>query len=432
MRPRRSASAARPEIRRSPVLAVCVGTLLMMAGEGIVGPILPLYAQTFGVGVAMIGMVVGAAGLARVMITLPAGSFSDSIGRRPLLVVGPVLTATAALLAFWATGVWQLLTFRFLAGAGNGLFMTGSIILLGDIADPRRRVRGISLYRATIMAGVTVGPIVGGLVAEAAGLRAPFLVVAGSAAAAAVWSVALVRDVPPVAAADGDGDSEPSFRQRLGQLVRNSDLLLVSLITFNMFFILIGARLSIIPLVADARLQLGAGALGGIFAVISVSNLLAVWPAGSLAGRLGRKPVIVASGFVSGASLLLFAAATGVPAFVIAAVLMGVGTGLASPSTATYAAEIAPFGARGTAMGLHQMLGDSGFVVGPLLLGWLSQTAGFGSALILNAALAFGAALLFGAFARETLVRPPAEAAATPAVAAPPESAQDHPGQWER
>lgn len=388
------------------MLAVSVGTVLMMASEGIIGPVLPLYVRGFDVGVTLIGVVVGAAGFSRILLNFPAGYVSDSLGRRPLLIVGPLLTALAAVLAGLAGNVWQLLAFRFLAGAGTGLFMTGSIILLSDIPDSSDRGRAISLYRGAIMVGVTLGPVVGGPAAEFAGFRTPFFLVGGLATMAALWSYGRI---PQVREADDDRIVRQGLagglplKARLGLVIGDANLLLVSLVTFTMFFILIGARQSIIPLIADERIGIGAGALGGIFALISVSSFLSIWPAGYFADRFGRKWVIVPSGLISGGSLLLFAVSQEPCTFVVAAVAMGVGTGLASPVTAAYAADIAPAQARGAAMGLYQTLGDSGFVAGPLLLGWLAEVSNFGLALAFNAALAVGAAVLFGTFARESL-----------------------------
>jgi DHA1 family multidrug resistance protein-like MFS transporter len=407
MGPRRSGSRTRRRLGSPLVIHVCVVTLLMKAGEGIVGPVLPLYAADLGLGLASIGGVVGAAGLARIMVSFPAGWLSDSTGRQPLLVAGTILTAAGALGASISESAWQLAGVRFLAGLGNGLFMTGSIILLGSLPDPRERDGAIRIYQATIMAGVTVGPVVGGFVAGWAGFRAPFLFVAALAVLAAVWSAALVHDVKGAKEDEGGSELPASFGAQLGSALRNADLLLVSLVSFNIFVIFIGARQSIIPLLATSRFGLTPAALGGIFALISTCNLIATLPTGWLARRLGRKSVIVASGLISMASLFLFAVSPGVGLFVVAAILMGIGTGLTSPLAATYALETAPVRARGIAMGLYQTLGECGFVVGPVLLTWVAQIGGFNGALLVNAVIAAAASVVFGAFARETLARPP-------------------------
>jgi len=83
------------------------------------------------------------------------------------------------------------------------------------------------------------------------------------------------------------------------------------------------------------RVDVGVGTVGLVLGVVSLSNLLSIAPASYLSGRIGRKPVIVGSGIISGLSLALFAASGSLTAFIVAATVMGVGTGLASPSTAT-------------------------------------------------------------------------------------------------
>jgi MFS family permease len=381
---------------------------MMMAAEGAVGPVLPLYASSLGMGAALVGVVIAAPGFARIILGVPVGSISDSIGRRPLLFVGPLLTATGSLLTGLVHAPWSLVAVRLLVGAGNGTFMTGSLILLSDIADARRRVRAISLYRASVIVGVTAGPLLGGLVAKGAGLRAPFFVVSGLTASAAIWSFRVGPEGRrhAVASASDEAAPRPTLRNRLRLVTGNLDLLLVSVMTFGMFFVLMGSRLSVLPFMARDRIGLDAAGLGGVFALISLFNLLSLWPAAHLGRRIGRKMLIVVSGAVTVLSLVLFAQAHYLAPFLAAAALMGVGTGLASPSTATYAAEAAPVHAMGTAMGLYQMLGDSGFVIGPLVMGTLAATSGFGPALLFNAGLVVVSSVLFAMFAQDQAREP--------------------------
>ena len=63
----------------------------MMMGIGLVSPILPQYARTFGVNMTMIGMLITVFGIARMLVDIPAGRLTDKIGRRPVLIVGPLI-----------------------------------------------------------------------------------------------------------------------------------------------------------------------------------------------------------------------------------------------------------------------------------------------------------------------------------------------------
>lgn len=102
---------------------------------------------------------------------------------------------------------------------------------------------------------------------------------------------------------------------------------------------------------------------------------------------------------------MLFAVSGEVWVFVLAGVLHGFGTGIVGPAPAAYAADIAPAGMRGVTMSLYRTFGDAGFVIGPVLLGWLADLAGFGWALAFDALVLVSIALLLAVFARETLRR---------------------------
>jgi MFS family permease len=380
----------------SPVsFGVVIATFLVMVGEGAINPVLPLFGKALGGGVAIVGVLIAMAGASRVVVNFPAGRAADALGRRPLLVYGPMVAVIAALGATAATEVWQLIVLRLLSGVGQGIFMTGAIIVLSDISDVAERLRSISLFRAAVIVGVLVGPIAGGYAADAGGFRIAFFLQVAVCAAASVW--ALVR-VPVDAGHRGTTEpTEPRRRwhEELRALVANRDLMLVSLVTFNMFFMLTGARVAIIPLLGEERFDLDAGRLGLLFGVISLANLLSIWPANRFGHRYGPKPVIVVSGVLCALSLVVFASAHGMGLFLVGGVLMGVGSGLASPTTAAYAAGVAPSEARGSAMGMYQALGDSGFVVGPLLLGWIAASAGFVAGLAVNAVLALVVSVAF-------------------------------------
>ena len=69
-----------PLRENAALLMVCVATALIMLGQGVIGPVLPLYAKDFGVSAAMVGASISVFGLARILINLPAGMLSDRFG----------------------------------------------------------------------------------------------------------------------------------------------------------------------------------------------------------------------------------------------------------------------------------------------------------------------------------------------------------------
>ncbi|MFH1086698.1 MAG: MFS transporter, partial [Chloroflexota bacterium] len=70
------------EANRAVLVALLCQVFLIMLGMGLVGPILPLYASSFGVSAAAVGMLVTAFGIARFITNMPAGALAERIGRK--------------------------------------------------------------------------------------------------------------------------------------------------------------------------------------------------------------------------------------------------------------------------------------------------------------------------------------------------------------
>ncbi|MEX2228705.1 MAG: MFS transporter [Dehalococcoidia bacterium] len=446
--PLRAVSRALAPLReQEQLLMICISTVLIMAGQGVISPVLPLFAKQFGVGTAAIGLTLSSFALARLLLNVPLGVLSDRYGRRLLLVGGPFVTAVGMIGSGFSGDIAQLLAWRFVAGAGSAMYMTGAQIYLADISTPANRARLIGTNQGALLLGTSVGPAIGGVVAEFWGLRAPFYIVGAAAFIAMFYSylrlpetrraisrearaAELVVAAPPVAAAAGArgsaahgalaGEMSPSASvQGRGArlvaprrpehawltMVRSRDFLAVSWVTMSVFLTRTASRQTLLPLMASARLGMTAGALGAVFTMMSVVNLLLIVPAAVIADRFGRKAAIVPSGLLVAVALLMLANANGTALFLVAAVVLGVGSGVAGPAPAAYAADIAPPELRGLAMGLYRSSGDIGFLIGPPLLGALADATSFGWGFGANALLVGAASLFFLFGARETLVR---------------------------
>ena len=73
-----------------------------------------------------------------------------------------------------ATSFQQLLVWRWVTGIGSALQMTGAQLFLADISTPGNRARSLGLNHSASLLGSLAGPAVGGLLADGAGLNAPF------------------------------------------------------------------------------------------------------------------------------------------------------------------------------------------------------------------------------------------------------------------
>lgn len=392
------------------LVAISMSTVLVMAGQGVIGPVLPLFAREFGVGAAAVGLTLSVFALARLILNVPLGLLSDRYGRRILLVGGPVVTAVGMVGSGVAPSIEALLAWRFVAGAGSAMYMTGAMIYLTDISTAETRARFIGTNQGALLLGVSIGPGAGGLIAQGYGLRAPFYVVGVSALLAALYAYLRLPETrglatpeddlfeyePAARRTDPDDDRPPWLR-----MVRSRDFIAVSLVTMAIFFTRTASRQTLVPLLSVERLDMSPGLLGGIFTLMSFVNMLLITPAAIGADRFGRKRVIIPSMIGTAVGLMLFAGTDTLTMFVIASVTLSAAMSIAGPAPAAYAADIAPVEARGLAMGLYRTSGDLGFVIGPPLLGALADATSFGVGLAANAVLVVAAGLFF-LTARET------------------------------
>ncbi|MEZ5851230.1 MAG: MFS transporter [Hyphomicrobiaceae bacterium] len=390
-------------LERRVLIWMCVLVAINQLGFGAMIPSLPLYAQSFGVPASAIGLAVAIYGLARFVVAIPSGRLSDSLGRRPTIAIGGLISAIGNLWCAWATSYPEFILARFVAGAGAGLLVTTGQVVLADITRPENRGRTIAIYQGTFIFAVGIGPFPGGLLAEHFGLAAPFTaygVMALLAAIVAWFAVAETRDFG--ANARKAGQKALSFIDQLRLLTANIGFLLVSLIVLMNAVVRTGGLFSIIPLLATEQLKISVSAIGFAMMMGSIAGLAAAYPAGWLSDRFGRKAVIVPATILSGGSMLLFCLAPSYPWFMAASLLWGVAISVGGAAPAAYAADMAPPGMNAAAMSTFRMTGDAGYVIGPLLLGLIVDLYGSVAALVVAAASMVLVGMAFLALAPES------------------------------
>jgi DHA1 family multidrug resistance protein-like MFS transporter len=384
-------------------LTLCVLILVNQLGFGLITPILPLYADSFGLGPSLIGVVIGVYGLARFAVNVPAGRLAEAIGRRPVLIAGTLINAASAALMATAQDLPQLLIYRVLGGAGAATVLLAGQIMVADLATPANRARLSSVYQGFFLIGLGLGPLPGGFLADQFGLRAPFAIYAVTSGIACLAAMLVLSEtkparVPPPEAITHSGVPATAT----GSVLLSSGFMLIAAVSFMQFFARTGAMFNVVPLLGTERLGLSPAQIGLALTLVNVLNIATLYHSGVLSDRFGRKPVIWPSTIIAGLSMLAFALSGSFIGFAGSALLWGLSSGLSGPSPGAYIADLAPPEQRGRVIGAFRTCSDAGYIVGPLLLGWLAGIAGFAAPLVLTAALMVIAGALFGIFAPET------------------------------
>ncbi|MCC6178574.1 MAG: MFS transporter [Chloroflexi bacterium] len=399
---------ARRQYTENRVLVwICVLIAVNQLGFGTIVPVVPLYAKAFGVSQAAIGLTIGIYGLARFLVNVPSGQVADRIGRRGALAIGGAATVLGNLLCGLAPEYFSFLGARFIAGIGASFVLTACQIVLADISPPERRGRIMAIYTGVFSFAVGAGPVPGGLLAEHFGLAAPFY---GSALLGAAVSVIAWFRVPETKGTRAGSvvtieSALPPFRTQLRLLAAQRGFLLISLVSFCAFFARTGALFNIIPVLGTERLGLSPDQIGLGLAIISVMGLGLAYPSGVLVDRYGRKLVIVPATLLTGLAFVVFLFAPSYGWFLAGCAAWSVASGIGGAAPSAYAADMAPPGMNAAAMSTYRMLADMGYVIGPILLGVITDLFGANTALGGTSALLAVAALLFAAFAPETYRR---------------------------
>lgn len=397
--------------RNKALLPLCIGEALLMLGLGFLTPILPKFVQAIGINPSqigtMVGLVISAYGVARAAMDLPAGGLAHRWGRRPLLILGPALAAISALGMGLATQYWQLVLFRLLQGIGSALFSVAAIIVIGEISTPSNRGQYLSLYWGSLLIGSSLGPTLGGFVGQYLGYRAPFFCFAGLASLATLWNFLRLPETKekrlPDVSPSLDNPSIQSSASNYTPLYKNLNFVLICAVTLFTLITLSGNQTTLLPLLGYERLHLREGQVGLAFTLIAAMQFAFVLLAGRLSDRLGRKTIIVPGGIITALGLVLFVQSHSYWFFLLSAVVLGIGRGFGGAVPTAYVADIASPQNYERTMALFRTVSDIGFVVGPVLLGWLKDTNGLDFPFFLAAGLLLTSIICFAVFAKETI-----------------------------
>lgn len=400
--------------RHEPLLIIALHLTAIFLNWHIVLGVLPQYALEFGVPLAAAGLLISAFTAARICLNFPAGALIDRIGRRPMLLAGGVLTGLASIGSGLVPGFAELVAMRFLCGAGGAVAITAEITIMADLSTRENRARLMSVNEGIIATGVALGPAIGGIVADLAGLRVPFHVAGALTLALTGW--AALR-LPETRGWNTDTPVGPTQQvpilQGLKTIFGDRNYVMIAAVAFATFFTRFGTLFLLLPLLAYSdRIGLTLGEFGLMASAVAGTHALLLPVAGVLADRLGRKALIVPSMVLTGLALVAYGVAPSREWFLLAAGFYALAAGISGPAPGAYLADVAPSHLRGISIGAYRTVGDIAGLIAPIVLGAIASGATDpGLPVILSGLLMAGMGMAFGLLAQETVQRRPAPAA---------------------
>jgi MFS family permease len=371
-----------PEIR-----AAMLGTFVIMLGYGVLLPVLPNYARSFGVSLDAVGVLVAAFPLTRLILDPFVGRLIARYGERSMATVGAAGVGASTAFAAVAPTFPLLVVFRGLGGAGSALFFAALLSFLLRTIRSDRIGRVMGVYYASFNIGFIAGQPFGGPVARAFGLASPFWVYAALCFVAAWIFHRTITDGAPRAEGDTRRVSVwrlPWGRQFAAALVSNGAYLWLTGALFGL----------LLPLFAREGVGISLRDIGIPLAVATATEFAVLFPAGRASDQRGRRAVLVpALGAYAVLTATLGFADTPVT-FIAALGALGVASGYAGVPPAPMLSDVTPEGMNGPAVAVFRFVGDLGFFLGPVVAGWAANRWGFGPAFAITALPAVAALLL--------------------------------------
>jgi multidrug resistance protein len=342
-----------------PLAIIFLTIFVNLVGFGIIIPLLPFYAETFGASPLVVGLLFAVFSLCQLAAAPALGDLSDRYGRRPVLVFSLFGTVVSFVMLAVAHSIAMLFAARIVDGLSGGNISTARAYV-ADVTEPKDRARAYGLIGAAFGLGFILGPALSGLLAGIS-YTAPIW------AAAALTLVATLMAwlwLPETVHRARAGSGNPF--SYLSELLRRAPVRRMLTIDF-MYWFAFAMFQTTFALFCHARFGFDAARTGYFFAGFGV--LGAIIQGGfirPIVARLGDKPTFIL-GLVFGAAGLVFATlAHSVAIFTLALVPIAFGIGFGHPTVSSLVSRVARGDEQGRVQGAASAVESLGRTIGPV------------------------------------------------------------------
>jgi DHA1 family multidrug resistance protein-like MFS transporter len=342
---------------------------VILLGFGVLIPLEAFLVDKFGASGQALGALVSLHALCQLIFSPIWGSISDSVGRKPILMVGAIGNALSLVMFGLSTQLWMLFVARALGGIFAAATMPTALAFIGDSTTKENRGGGMGVIGAAMGTGMVLGPGIGGWLG-ANSLSLPFYVSGALSLFAAVLIFLILPESLPeenrrqkleVDVGSRFGGMWKGLKGPLGVYFGLSWLVSFGLSNMEGIF----------GLFALERFGFGPSQVGVIMVVVGTSiagvQMVLTGPA---TRRFGEKNVIKATLLIATVTFLLILTAFDFTSLLITVGLFAFGNAMLRPSISSLVSKEAEMD-QGLALGLNSSFMSLGRFTGPLLAGFL-------------------------------------------------------------
>lgn len=367
--------------QKKAIIILFISLFLVMAGFGLVIPIVPFYIEELGGGSITYGLFLALFSLMQLIFTPFWGRLSDRIGRRPVLMIGIITFGITFILFGLAKSLKMLFAARILAGIFSSAVLPTAMAYIADITTGEARSKNIGLMGAAMGVGMVFGPVLGGWLGHFS-FSLPFFVAGGFALLTFPFAFIFLPE---------------SLKERKAVTAKPQGKDLVKIIHHPLLLLFVVAFLThfsmalfqgTFPLFAADKAGFNSATMGTIFAVMGlVSVIVQGFFIGKLVARFGDANLVKYGVVISATGMLLVTLSSNSLTMAVSVAVFSIGNALMGPCSSSLVTKNAT-GGQGLSLGIMQSFGSLGRILGPVIGGWFYKSYMYGPYLL-------GAAIMF-------------------------------------
>ncbi len=351
---------------KSPLMLIFLTVFIDLVGFGLIVPVLPTYAKELHADGLMVGIVMASYSLMQFFFTPIWGKLSDSVGRRPIILLSLLASVIGYLIWGFSNSLVLLILARCVAGAGNANIAVAQAYV-SDVTTLENRAKGMGAIGAAFGLGFVLGPAIGGFLAGFGIAKIGF-------AAASLSLIDLILTfflLPEPEKRSNAGkqrfDLKPQF---IVDTIKNPSLQGSLLIFFISTLAFANMEATLVLLTS---LKFGYTTKANSF-MFTYVGLIIVFVQGGMIHRLvkkyGEKVLVISGCAILSLGLLLTGYASNQTFLYIALALLAIGSGINTPANQSMLSKLAPSENTGAVLGIGQSLSTLGRILGPVIGGY--------------------------------------------------------------
>jgi DHA1 family tetracycline resistance protein-like MFS transporter len=337
-----------------------------LIGFGIILPLLPIYAQSYGASPFTIGLLAISYSIAQLVFNPVWGGLSDKSGRRPILLLS--LAGAAAFYVLF--GAADSLLLLFVARIGAGIFaanISTAMAVIADVTTHENRTKGMGLIGMAFAIGFIIGPALGGILSRYSYSAAGY----GAAVLSAIALLLAIFKLPETKADRSESIARRGFLRPIVDALRTPQLSIPLWVHFLSIMAFSSMQMTF-PLFTMSAFGFDVKENGYVFAFVGV---IAMVFQGGLIGRLANKfgegPIATVGIVIAMLGFFILPLSENVTSLVLVMAVLGIGTGLNTPTLTSLISISASDEDQGKIIGASRSVATLARILGPLWGGWI-------------------------------------------------------------